>query len=237
MNEGDRRHRLASLHDISESMREPVETPDLTAQILHRVDSRRAFLDRQSRRKLWITRGSIGLATVAIAGAVAGVIRLAPGTFVPVGPAPLTEVVTAAESRTASGFATLRETIESVETPDSPQRLVELVLGTEASSPSTASVVAAAPESEPVRLKPEPRLTVERRSPSTIAASYSPDPRLSRVRWSSQGLRSLVGNDFSLTPTFPNAGTRWARPHAMPAPPASEFAPLLPVGSGGLVPR
>jgi hypothetical protein len=95
----DPRRRRARLHDIQnvmDSLREPVEAPDLTDAILGRVHDERPFLSPGVRRLLWVGRA---MAACVAAGAVFGIVmtrRHAPETVRMVSvvrPAPLSAVV------------------------------------------------------------------------------------------------------------------------------------------------
>jgi len=93
----DPRRRRARLHDIQnvmDSLREPVEAPDLTNAILGRVHDERPFLSPGVRSLLWVGRA---MAACVAVGAVLGIVltrRHAPETVrvISARPAPLSEL-------------------------------------------------------------------------------------------------------------------------------------------------
>lgn len=163
----DRRRRLTSIGDVSRSLREDVDAPDLTEDILDRVSLHRTFLDARGRRMLWATRFSIALAALLLAGAVVFVhARYPEATGQPAQPTPLTTVVTTAEMEAAARLEAFRlqlETAGPVSAPaldlplaiagvEQPRKVMVMVGGTGASGPvalAGVSIAAAGPSPTP----------------------------------------------------------------------------------------
>jgi hypothetical protein len=97
-----RRARLERIHRIAESLREPVDAPDLTSSILSRVHEQRPFLAGRTRRWILWARLGVGAAAVFMVLMVVIIQRTAPQATNWCGrPQPLSAVVDTVECEAA----------------------------------------------------------------------------------------------------------------------------------------
>jgi hypothetical protein len=110
--------KLGKLHEIQgviQSLREPVETPDLTDAILSRVQVERPFTDPAERRWIWAGRASVAAGILLLLGAVVVLHAVAPKSTTWSGrAAPLSAVIDNAESEVCEGYQTIRAQLASV---------------------------------------------------------------------------------------------------------------------------
>lgn len=112
---GERARRLAEIHDVVGSLREPVPTPDLTEAILDRVGRARPFSDRSARRWRMVHRLTVAASVGMVALGVALLHRAAPGVVtLTVQPSPLSDVVESAKGEAFATLGQVRTTIVSV---------------------------------------------------------------------------------------------------------------------------
>lgn len=119
-----RRQRLDSIHEIADQLRQSagVPAPDLTDSILDRVGESRPFLDRRTRRMLWVGRGAIGLSVAVVGLGVALTHRWAPQTVDLVtasAPAPLSSVVESVRHEAGERLVNLRVAVDQAATVES----------------------------------------------------------------------------------------------------------------------
>ncbi len=113
-----RRQRLDSIHEIADQLRQSaaVPAPDLTDSILDRVGVARPFLDRHTRRMLWVGRGALGLSVAAVGLGIALTHRWAPETVdmiaVSAAPAPFSSVVESVRHEAGERLTTLRVAVD-----------------------------------------------------------------------------------------------------------------------------
>lgn len=111
-----RRDRLNSIREIAAQLQQSddLAAPDLTQSILARVDANRPFLDRQTRRMVWVGRGALVASVAAIVLTAALMQRFAPETVEIVArPAPLSNVVESVKSNATERLVVLREAVNS----------------------------------------------------------------------------------------------------------------------------
>jgi hypothetical protein len=112
---GARLGKLHEIHGVMESMREPVQAPDLTDAILSRVEAERPFTDAGERRWIWAGRASVAAGILMLLGAVFVLHTLAPrSTTWANRPAPLSAVIDSAENEVGAGYLTIRAQLASV---------------------------------------------------------------------------------------------------------------------------
>lgn len=160
--------KLGKLHEIQgvmQSLREPVETPDLTSAILSRVEAEKPFLDGTERRWLWAGRASIAAGILLLLGAVALLHTVAPQSTTWSGKsAPLSAVIDSAEAEVTESYQTIRAQIASV------SNIVPCVEVPAACQPAAACA--------PTGCWAAPVLTASCPSDATVGAPGSPFMRL-----------------------------------------------------------
>lgn len=115
-----RRERLGSIHEIADRLRQSadVAAPDLTNAILSQVHANRAFLDRRTRRLLWVGRAAIGVTVATVVLSTALLHRWSPGTFeVASRPAPLSSVLESVKSEASERLVGLRQAVDAAVPP------------------------------------------------------------------------------------------------------------------------
>lgn len=92
----------------------PVETPDLTEAILHRVHDRRRFLPRRERRIVTVGRVAVAAGVVAAVGLASFIQRAVPQVNVAEAPAPVGRVVETTGLRADEQPRLMAETVETI---------------------------------------------------------------------------------------------------------------------------
>lgn len=110
--------KLGKLHEIQgvmQSLRTPLETPDLTDAILSRVEVEKPFLDGSERRWIWAGRASIAAGILLLLGGVVVLHSVAPQSTTWSGKsAPLSAVIDNAQAEVAESYQNFRAQIASV---------------------------------------------------------------------------------------------------------------------------
>lgn len=109
-----RRDRLNSIREIAAQLQQSddLAAPDLTQSILARVDASRPFLDRRTRRMLWVGRGALVASVAAVVLMSALMQRFAPESVEIVArPAPLSTVVESVKTDATERLVVLREVV------------------------------------------------------------------------------------------------------------------------------
>jgi len=104
-----RRARLEDIQQIADALREPVDSPDLSASILARVDSQRCFLPCRARAMVWIGRGAAAFAVILVVLGITLANTYHPGAMSP-SPQPtlVTGVISAVSSQANEQITALR---------------------------------------------------------------------------------------------------------------------------------
>lgn len=119
-----RRDRLNSIREIAAQLQQSddLAAPDLTHSILARVDANRPFLDRHTRRMVWVGRGALVASVAAIVLTAALMQRFAPETVEIVArPAPLSNVVESVKIDAAERLVVLRDAVNSNQLVDTSE--------------------------------------------------------------------------------------------------------------------
>jgi len=133
---GEVRHDAGACEEVARTqrivsmLREPVESPDVTDDVLARVDRRRGFLTPRLRRMVTVGRLAAALGLVAIVGVTALARRWWPeATTLTPQPAPITAVVESGRADAADGLRTLMDSVDVAITPvlDRPASLAALL--------------------------------------------------------------------------------------------------------------
>lgn len=128
VNPWDRRDKLGEIRSIARELRAdapcPSETPDFSAAILGRVDAERPFLNRKTRKFLWLGRGLIAASIFMGCLAVFLTYRYSPDMLDFSGRAsPLSAVVDRAATQATSRVVVFQESLQSA--PQSLARMIE----------------------------------------------------------------------------------------------------------------
>lgn len=111
-----RRDRLNSIREIAAQLQQSDDcvAPDLTQSILARVDAHRPFLDRHTRRMVWVGRGALVACVAAVVLTAALMQRFAPDAVeILARPAPLSNVVESVKTNATERLVGLREAVNS----------------------------------------------------------------------------------------------------------------------------
>ncbi len=112
--------KLGKLHEIQgvmQSLRSPLETPDLTDAILSRVGAERPFTDPTERRWVWAGRASVAAGILMLLGAVFLLHAMAPNSTTWANrAAPLSSVIDNCEAEVGESYVNIRARIASVNT-------------------------------------------------------------------------------------------------------------------------
>ena len=110
--------KLGKLHEIQgviNSLREPVQAPDLTDAILSRVEVERPFTDPAERGWIWAGRASVAAGLLLLLGAVFMLHAMSPKSTTWAGrSAPLSAVIDNAEVEVGQGLQTIKAQLASV---------------------------------------------------------------------------------------------------------------------------
>lgn len=119
-----RRDRLRDIQEVMNSLRRPVEAPDLTGSILARVEQERPFVDPRTQRLVWVSRAGFAASVAIVALGIALMHRAAPGLLrLASRPQPLSDVVSTAETEVTAGLQSIRSTIAAAASrPDAAGR-------------------------------------------------------------------------------------------------------------------
>jgi hypothetical protein len=110
-----KRGKLHDIQNVINTLRTPVDAPDLSAAILSRVDAQRPFTDVAERRWIWAGRLSVAAGLLMLLGAVYTLHCLAPEQTTWAGrAAPLSAVIDNAETEVGESLQTIRSQIATV---------------------------------------------------------------------------------------------------------------------------
>ena len=133
MNRRDRRNKLSEIASVASALRSDAasqgETPDLTSSILSRVDAQRPFLDRATRRAIWIGRFGLGASVAMVVLSVCLAWRLFPERMdLSHQPSPLSAVVDTVGTHATTQLVSLRQSIDSVGQTDPNKFIAAMAL-------------------------------------------------------------------------------------------------------------
>lgn len=133
---GEVRHNAGACEDVARTqrlvslLREPVVAPDVTDDVLARVDRRRGFLTPRLRRMVTVGRLAAALGLISVVGVAALARRWWPeATTLTPQPTPITAVVESGRADAADGFRTLMDSVDVAIAPvlDRPAPLAALL--------------------------------------------------------------------------------------------------------------